>query len=95
MKELTYENPESWTPWHFENEFVEPLTPQTAQTFNPLHFTYVFALEGVPGNYIKLPRPTGAFCTILAATPNRDRAFSGDVCRDALPSALLAVPCPV
>lgn len=40
---------------------------------------YVFALEEVPGNCIKFPKLTWAFCKILAATPSRDKAFTLDV----------------
>lgn len=39
---------------------------------------YAFVLEEVPGNYIKFPKPTWAFCKILAATSSRDKALDVD-----------------
>ena len=39
----------------------------------------MFALEEVPGNYIKFPKLTWAFCKILAAILSRDKALTSDV----------------
>ena len=71
---------------------MEPLTPHTDQIFNPLLFMYVFALEEVPGNYIKFPKLTWAFCKILAATPNRHKALTLDVGQGPPQRPLLRLP---
>lgn len=65
------EDPELCPPWNFENTFIGAPTPQTDHNFNPILFMYLFALEEVPGNYIKFPKLTWAF---LAAPADRNKA---------------------
>lgn len=73
MKALSEEIPESFTPQHVSDKFIEPFTNQTDHNLNHLIFMCVFALKEVPENYIKFPKLTCAFCKILAAAPSRTK----------------------